>query len=159
MWTGRKVPFGHTGRLKPHPRGAVTRRAVAQRRSRASGLTRPLAEALSGVLFLDFIPSRDGFDFGFLIRRLIHSRRRSYYLLLFYLSSICKGVHFARIRGGEGVHFARTFMEKGGFALHVENSAESHKPVEIGDLRAQGALGEWERLEISERASGAVTGR
>ena len=32
--------FGHTRRLKPQPRGAVTRRAVAQRRSRASGLTR-----------------------------------------------------------------------------------------------------------------------
>ena len=27
-------------RLEPQPRGAVTRRAVAQRRSRASGLTR-----------------------------------------------------------------------------------------------------------------------
>ena len=32
---------------EPQPRGAVTRRAVAQRRSRASGLTRPLAEAIS----------------------------------------------------------------------------------------------------------------
>ena len=32
--------FGHTRRLEPQPRGAVTRRAVAQRRSRASGLTR-----------------------------------------------------------------------------------------------------------------------
>ena len=34
--------------LKPQPRGAVTRRAVGQRRSRASGLTRPLAEAIRG---------------------------------------------------------------------------------------------------------------
>ena len=34
--------------LEPQPRGAVTRRAVAQRRSRASGLTRPLAEAIRG---------------------------------------------------------------------------------------------------------------
>ena len=34
---------------EPQPRGAVTRRAVAQRRSRASGLTRPLAEAIRGV--------------------------------------------------------------------------------------------------------------
>ena len=41
----------------------------------------------------------------------------------------------------------------------MENSAESHKPVGIGGLRAQGASGEWERLEILERASGAVTGR
>ena len=44
----RKEPFGHTSRLEPQPRGAVTRRAVAQRRSRASGLTRPLAEAIRG---------------------------------------------------------------------------------------------------------------
>ena len=41
-------PFGHTRRLEPQPWGAVTRRAVAQRRSRASGLTRPLAEAIHG---------------------------------------------------------------------------------------------------------------
>ena len=63
-----REPFGHTGRLEPQPRGAVTRRAVAQRRSRASGLTRLLAEAISGVLFSGFIPSRDGSDFGLLIR-------------------------------------------------------------------------------------------
>ena len=36
------------GRFEPQPRGAVTRRAVAQRRSRASGLTRPSAEAIRG---------------------------------------------------------------------------------------------------------------
>ena len=34
--------------LEPQLRGAVTRRAVAQRRSRVSGLTRPLAEAIRG---------------------------------------------------------------------------------------------------------------
>ena len=33
---------------EPQPRGAVTRRAVAQRRSRASGLTRRSAEAIRG---------------------------------------------------------------------------------------------------------------
>ena len=33
---------------EPQPRGAVTRRAVAQRRSRAGGLTRPLAAAIRG---------------------------------------------------------------------------------------------------------------
>ena len=33
---------------EPQPSGAVTRRAVAQRRSRASSLTRPLAEAIRG---------------------------------------------------------------------------------------------------------------
>ena len=36
----RKLAFGHTRRLEPQPWGAVTRRAVAQRRSRAGGLTR-----------------------------------------------------------------------------------------------------------------------
>ena len=41
--------------LEPQPRGAVTRRAVAQRRSRASGLTRLLAEAIRG------------FDSGFVV--------------------------------------------------------------------------------------------
>ena len=30
MWTGRKEPFGHTGRLETPPRGAVTRRAVVE---------------------------------------------------------------------------------------------------------------------------------
>ena len=48
VWPGRKGAFGHTSRLEPQPRGAVTRRAVAQRRSRAGGLTRPLAEAIRG---------------------------------------------------------------------------------------------------------------
>ena len=47
----RKLAFGHARRLEPQPRGAVTRRAVAQRRSRASGLTRLSAEAIrSGPL-------------------------------------------------------------------------------------------------------------
>ena len=50
-----------------------------------------------------------------------------------------------------------TMQERGGY--QEVQSAESHKPVEIGGLRAQGASGEWERLEIPERASGAVTGR
>ena len=53
-----REPFGHTSRLEPQPRGAVTRRAVAQRRSRASGLTRPLAEAIRGFdsgFGLDFV--------------------------------------------------------------------------------------------------------
>ena len=51
-----REPFGHTRRLEPQPRGAVTRRAVAQRRSRASGLTRLSAAAIRV------------FDFGFLCR-------------------------------------------------------------------------------------------
>ena len=69
------------------------------------------------------------------------------------------GVHFGRISSGGGVRFGRIRRARQGFTLVVENSAESHKPVEIGDLRAQGASGEWERLEILERASGALTGR
>ena len=36
---------------EPQPRGAVTRRAVAQRRSRASGLTRLSAAAIRAVWF------------------------------------------------------------------------------------------------------------
>ena len=48
MWTGRKGTFRSYQPPEPQPRGAVTRRAVAQRRSRASGLTRPLAEAIRG---------------------------------------------------------------------------------------------------------------
>ena len=43
-----REPFGHTRRLEPQPWGAVTRRAVAQRRSRASGLTRLSAAAIRG---------------------------------------------------------------------------------------------------------------
>ena len=49
--TGAPLPEGGSlsslpSRLEPQPRGAVTRRAVAQRRSRASGLTRPSAAAI-----------------------------------------------------------------------------------------------------------------
>ena len=58
-------PFGHTGRLEPQPRGAVTRRAVAQRRSRASGLTRLSAEAIRGF--------DCGFGLGFVVGPLARS--------------------------------------------------------------------------------------
>ena len=54
-----REPFGHTRRLEPQPWGAVTRRAVAQRRSRASGLTRPLAAAIRGF--------DSGFGLGFVV--------------------------------------------------------------------------------------------
>ena len=43
-----RFPFGHTSRLEPQLRGAATCGAVAQRRSRASGLARLLAEAIRG---------------------------------------------------------------------------------------------------------------
>ena len=49
--TGRKGAFRSYQLPEPQPRGAVTRRAVAQRRSRASGLTRPLAEAIRGLVY------------------------------------------------------------------------------------------------------------
>ena len=65
MWTGRKEPFGHTSRLEPQPRGVVTRRAVAQRRSRAGGLTRPWAEAIRGF--------DSGFGLGFVVGPLARS--------------------------------------------------------------------------------------
>ena len=45
---GRKGTFRPYQPLEPQPRGAVTRRAVAQRRSRASGLSRSLTKAIRG---------------------------------------------------------------------------------------------------------------
>ena len=41
---------------------------------------------------------------------------------------------------------------KRGCPLHVENSTESHKPVEIGYLRAQGASRSGETKEGSDPA-------
>ena len=52
-------------RLEPQLRGAVTRRAVAQRGSRASGLTRPSAEAIRGF--------DSGFGLGFVVGPLARS--------------------------------------------------------------------------------------
>ena len=78
--------------FEPQPRGAVTRRAVAQRRSRASGLTRPSAAAIRGFDW--------GFWLGFVVGPLARSAavwcksfvfasypqtRRSYYLFFNYL--------------------------------------------------------------------------
>ena len=65
VWTGRKGTFRPYQPLEPQPRGAVTRRAVAQRRSRASGLTRPLAEAIRGF--------DSGFGLGFVVGPLARS--------------------------------------------------------------------------------------
>ena len=56
-----RFPFGNTTRLEPQPRGAVTRRAVAQRRSRASGLTRPSAEAISDSAWTGLQTGRTAF--------------------------------------------------------------------------------------------------
>ena len=46
---------------EPQPRGAVTRGAVAQRRSRASGLTRPSAEAISDSAWMGLQTGRTPF--------------------------------------------------------------------------------------------------
>ena len=54
----RKEPFGHTSRLEPQRRGAVTRRAVAQRRSRAGRLDSPLGAGYPGVLDWVLLPFR-----------------------------------------------------------------------------------------------------
>ena len=43
-------PFRPYQPSEPQPRGAVTRRAVAQRRSRAGGLTRLSAAAIRGAV-------------------------------------------------------------------------------------------------------------
>ena len=52
MWTGRKEPFGHIRRLS-RSRGALSPvGAVAQRRSRASGVTRLSGVGYPGVLIL-----------------------------------------------------------------------------------------------------------
>ena len=95
----RKGTFRPYQPSEPQPRGAVTRRAVAQRRSRASGLTRLSAAAIrwfwlprplarrSAVCSKSFVfrslPIRKAlvlpFVFWFPVD-FFHSRRRSYYL-------------------------------------------------------------------------------
>ena len=87
--SGPKGTFRPYQLSEPQPRGAVTRRAVAQRRSRVSGLTRPLAEAIRGSWFSGFSLQGMGLILVFRSGRFMHSRRRSYYLFLllfvFYL--------------------------------------------------------------------------
>ena len=65
-------------RLEPQPSGAVTCRAVAQRRSRASGLTRPLAEAIRGF--------DSGFGLGFVVGPL--ARSAAVWRKVFFFSSL-----------------------------------------------------------------------
>ena len=83
----RKLAFGHTRRLEPQPRGAVTRRAVAQRGSRASGLTRLSAEAIRGV--------DSGFGLGFVVVRFPPFRRDIAVSLLFSVFTYKEGFGFA----------------------------------------------------------------
>ena len=58
-----RFPFGHTGRLEPQPRGAVTRRAVAQRRGEPRGCGRSRTPAgltrLFGCGLSLILPGRD----------------------------------------------------------------------------------------------------
>ena len=44
-------------------------------------------------------------------------------------------------------------------ALHVENCPESHKPVEISDLRPPGRSGLWGIPKSPTRHAGPLTGR
>ena len=133
--SGPKGSFRPYQRLEPQRWGGVTRRAVAQRRSRASGLTRPLAEAISGVLFSGFILSRDGFDFGFLIRRFIHSSRRSYYLFFNYLFLLLVWVSTLVQRFWVKVSTLVQIRPLGVSALVLENSPKSRLPVETSQHR------------------------
>ena len=190
-----REPFGHTWTPEPQPWGAVIRRAVAQRRSRADGLTRLLAEAIRGfdsgfglgfvvgplarsaavwcksfvfssllirkVLILPFAggvsPPFPVFFFCFqrVIHRIVAPTTCSVLLVLYYLygGSLC-----TYLDQGEGS--LCTYLDQGGgFTLHVENSPESHKPVEIGDLRSQGASRSREALEVQTgppKPSGAI---
>ena len=91
-----------------------------------------------------------------LLIRSIYPQSSSLLLLvnLLFVLLLVRGFALHVSEGGGGGSLCTYFHEKGGFALHVENSAESQKPVEIGGLRAQGASGEWERLEIQNAPPG-----
>ena len=97
-----REPFGHTRRLEPQPRGAVTRRAVAQRRSRASGLTRPLAEAIRGF--------DSGFGLGFVVGPLARSAAVWCKVFCFQFFTYKEGFCFAFCGG-------RQPSASGGFSL------------------------------------------
>ena len=78
MWTGRKGTFRPYQPPEPQPRGAVTRRAVAQCRSRVSGLTRPSAAAIRGF--------DSGFGLGFVVGPL--ARTAAVWSKVFVFSSL-----------------------------------------------------------------------
>ena len=94
-------------------------------------MSRPLTKAISGVLFSGFISSRNGFDFGFLIRWIYPQIRRSYYLFFNYLYGYAFWSYF---KWG-GYAFWSYWSGRGVCVLVVDNCSESHKPVEISDLR------------------------
>ena len=79
-----------------------------------------------------------------------HSRRRSYYLLFFYYLFL----YYLYVCG-----LWTNSRHNCVWSLDVENPLESHKPVEIGDLRAQGASKSREALEVQTgppKPSGAI---
>ena len=92
--------------------------------------------------------------------RLIYPQSQSLLLLVsLLLVLLLVGGFTLHVSEGGGGSLCTCFHGKGGFTLHVENSAESHKPVEIGDLRAQGASRSREggRLQTGQlRPSGAI---
>ena len=137
MWTGRKGTFRPYQPLEPQPRGAVTRRAVAQRRSRASGLTSPLGVGYPGVLILVLLSGRlpDPLRYGvsLFFSASYPQVRRSCYLFFNYLFfNYLYGSALCPYLSGRGV-----------CALPVGGCPESHKPVEISDLRPPGRSGLW----------------
>ena len=177
---------------EPQPRGAVTRRAVAQRRSRAGGLTRPSAAAIRGfglgfvvsplarptvVCRKSFIfsslpirkvlvlPFRGGVSpslgfFLFCFQRVIHSRSRSYYLFFTTcsLTTCYGGPEWTDLRGRGGPEWTDLRNNRGS-RMDVENSIESHKPVEIGDLLAPNNAVAGRILGVQPDAQRPLTGR
>ena len=76
--------------------------------------------------------------FSFLFSASYPQDRRSYYLFFNYLFfNYLYGGWFVRRKPGGGGGFVRKIAFRGGVVLCEENSPKSHKPVEIGDLRAQ----------------------
>ena len=63
------------------------------------------------------------------------------------------GIHFHRKRGG-GYPLSPETSGPGVSTFTVENCPESHKPVEISDLRAQGASKIWGSLEVQNGPPG-----
>ena len=129
-------------RLEPQPRGGVTRRAVAQRRSRASGLTRPLAEAIRGF-GLEFccrfgspVPPRYGvssFVFSFLpIRKVLVLSFAGAFSPPLGWFLFCFQRVIDRIVGLTTCSLLLVWVG----VLTVENCCKSHKPVESKRCKA-----------------------
>ena len=148
-----REPFGHTSRLEPQPRGTVTRRAIAQRRSRTSGLTRPSAAAIRGFvvgplgrsaalwrksfvftslpirkfLVLPFAgalaPLLGGFSFVFSELSTAVVAPTTCSLLL--VLTTCRGIHYARKIRGRGIHYTRR-IARAGYPLYSWKTPQNH---------------------------------